>query len=180
MNVTREDVLRELELLPVWKLRTPLVHAPTTVAEILEEKQGEIVAPTAPQNAFNLHVSEDKKWLFICPESRVDIGLQSTLFNNILHALKIDKTNQLVTENLAEINATVTVVMGEQLAQHLLKTQESLENLRGQIHQFQSAALIVTYSLADLLAKPIDKAKAWQDLCLARSYIESLSLQSKE
>ena len=34
MGMTREDVLRELELLPVWQLRVP-IESPVTVLQVI-------------------------------------------------------------------------------------------------------------------------------------------------
>ena len=35
------------------------------------------------------------------------------------------------------------------------------------MHRYQGVPLIVTYHPAYLLRNPLDKAKAWDDLCLA-------------
>lgn len=45
--------------------------------------------------------------------------------------------------------------------------KETLASLRGTVHDYQGIPLIVTYHPAYLLRTPADKAKAWQDLCLA-------------
>ena len=39
--------------------------------------------------------------------------------------------------------------------------------LRGTVHQWRGVPLVVTYHPAYLLRQPADKAKAWDDLCLA-------------
>ncbi len=167
MNMTREDVLRELELLPVWQLRAPL-----KVAQPITEKAPvvETAIEAAKENtSLEFIISDDKKWCFICqnsmPASRMDIGLQGILFNNILHALKISKTNKISLENISE--AKVMIAMGETVAQHLLSSTESLEQLRGKTHVYQNIPLIVTYDTSDMLQHLPNKAKTWDDLCMA-------------
>lgn len=44
----------------------------------------------------------------------------------------------------------------------------SVAQLRGIVHRHGNAALFVTYHPAYLLRKPLDKARSWQDLCMAR------------
>ena len=39
--------------------------------------------------------------------------------------------------------------------------------LRGQVHLLHGVKTVVTYDAAVLLRSPQDKAKAWEDLCLA-------------
>ena len=45
---------------------------------------------------------------------------------------------------------------------------EAIARLRGRVHRFQDVPLIVTYHPAYLLRNLPDKARAWEDLCLAR------------
>jgi uracil-DNA glycosylase len=167
MSLTREDALRELELLPVWKLR-----ASPKVAETVAEKAPivEVAIEAATENiSLEIIISDDKKWCFISqngmPATRMDIGLQASLFNNILHALKINKTNKIAQESMRE--AKVIIVMGESAAQQLLNSTESLEQLRGKTHTFQNIPLIVTYDTQNMLENLANKAKTWDDLCMA-------------
>ena len=170
MNMTREDVLRELELLPVWKLRAPL-----KVAELSVEQVPVIVeVAIAETTSYECTISDDKKWVFVCPASRAPIASQSTLFNNILHALKIEKTNQVQLESVADIEASVIIAMGETTAQQLLSTTESIETLRGKAHQLASAQVIVTYHPDDMLQDLQLKAKTWEDLCLAKRIVQGV------
>ena len=61
------------------------------------------------------------------------------------------------------------LLMGRFAAQTLLGTDASIASLRGRVHQFGSTPAIVTYHPAYLLRTPVDKAKAWEDLLLARA-----------
>ena len=65
----------------------------------------------------------------------------------------------------------VVLVMGRLAAQALLQSSEPFGKLRGQVHQLQGAKTIVTYDAPYLLRSPADKAKAWDDLCLAMSLV---------
>ena len=72
---------------------------------------------------------------------------------------------------LASAKADVVLVMGRLAAQALLQSTEPLAKLRGYTHHLHSTPTIVTIDPAYLLRNPLDKAKAWDDLCLAISVI---------
>jgi DNA polymerase len=74
-----------------------------------------------------------------------------------------------LTDILAGAKADVVLVMGRLAAQALLQSAEPLVKLRGQIHAVQGQQTIITIDPAYLLRNPLDKAKAWDDLCLAIS-----------
>jgi uracil-DNA glycosylase len=65
------------------------------------------------------------------------------------------------------VQPRVILAMGKFAVQALLRTDEAIGRLRGRVHRYQGRPLIVTYHPAYLLRQPIDKAKAWDDLCLA-------------
>ena len=167
--MTREDMLRELELLPVWQLRAPvpLQPQPAKTAPVVNPILAVPAKIPGAQNAFYLTLSADKKWAFIMPASPELPALQSSLFNNILLALKIDKTNKSVLTSLVDIQARVIIAMGETTAQQLLNSTESIELLRGKTHTFENIPLIVTYHPHDMLQNMANKAKTWDDLCMA-------------
>ena len=62
----------------------------------------------------------------------------------------------------------VLLIMGRLAAQALLQTTEPLGKLRGQKHQLAGVPAFVTYDAAYLLRSLPDKARAWDDLCLAQ------------
>jgi DNA polymerase len=41
------------------------------------------------------------------------------------------------------------------------------------VHRYQGLPLVVSYHPAYLLRQPADKAKAWDDLCLAAEVVEA-------
>lgn len=65
------------------------------------------------------------------------------------------------------IQPQVILIMGRFAVQTLLKTHEAIGRLRGQVHTYNHIPAVVTYHPAYLLRNPVDKRKAWADLCLA-------------
>lgn len=66
------------------------------------------------------------------------------------------------------------LAMGRYAAQALLANTVSnpvppLGQLRGTVYYYEGVPVVVTYSPANLLRSPADKAKAWADLCLAKA-----------
>ncbi len=70
-------------------------------------------------------------------------------------------------ETLARSEPDLVFIMGRLGAQALLESTEPLGQLRGQIHDLWGLPAVVSYDSATLLRHPADKAKAWDDLCLA-------------
>ena len=66
----------------------------------------------------------------------------------------------------------IILAMGRFAVQSLLQTQEPIGKLRGRAHQYNGVPVVVTYHPAYLLRNLPDKAKAWADLCLARSLVD--------
>ncbi len=72
-----------------------------------------------------------------------------------------------LARQVALVRPKLIIAMGRFAVQSLLKTTEPIGRLRGRVHRYEGVPVIVTYHPADLLRTPIDKAKAWADLCLA-------------
>ncbi len=66
----------------------------------------------------------------------------------------------------------VILAMGRFAVQSLLRSDEPVGRLRGRVHRYQGVPLVVTYHPAYLLRNLSDKAKAWEDLCLAAQVME--------
>lgn len=66
----------------------------------------------------------------------------------------------------------IIVAMGRFAVQALLRSDEPVGRLRGRVHRYQGVPLVVTYHPAYLLRQPADKARAWDDLCLAARTME--------
>ncbi|QOJ24354.1 MAG: uracil-DNA glycosylase [Gammaproteobacteria bacterium] len=79
-----------------------------------------------------------------------------------------------LTRQIALIKPKLIVALGKVAAQNLLDRDDSISSLRGKVHEYSGIPLIVTYHPAYLLRSLPDKAKAWRDLCFARSTMQSL------
>ena len=62
----------------------------------------------------------------------------------------------------------IIVALGKTAATRLTGSEASLGSLRGRVHAYRGIPLVVTYHPAYLLRNLPDKAKAWEDLLLAR------------
>lgn len=114
-------------------------------------------------------------------------GDAGRLLDNMLRAARLHRTGTVLlaplvrhaaTGSLAEMEAAlsalvarvqpdVLLVMGRLAAQALLASHAPFGKLRGQVHDLHGAQTVVTYDATYLLRSPADKAKAWDDLCLA-------------
>ena len=63
------------------------------------------------------------------------------------------------------------LAMGRFAVQSILQTGEPIGRLRGRMHAYQGVPVVVTYHPAYLLRNPADKARSWDDLCLAREVL---------
>ncbi len=68
---------------------------------------------------------------------------------------------------IALIQPKLIVALGGTAATALLGRDATLASLRGKPHDYHGIPLIITYHPAYLLRAPLEKAKVWQDLCLA-------------
>jgi DNA polymerase len=66
------------------------------------------------------------------------------------------------------IRPKLIVALGKSAASLLLGTEATIASLRGRVHQYRGVPLIVTHHPAYLLRNLPDKAKAWEDMVLAR------------
>jgi uracil-DNA glycosylase family 4 len=64
------------------------------------------------------------------------------------------------------------LAMGRTAVQALLRSDEAIGKLRGRVHRYHGVPLVVTYHPAYLLRNLPDKARAWEDLCLAAGIAE--------
>lgn len=116
------------------------------------------------------------------------LGDAGKLLDNMLRAARLNQAGVVLLAPLVRLAASgpaaaglqaaladlaahalpdVVLVMGRLAAQAVLQSTEPLGKLRGQVHRVLGASTIVTYDATYLLRNPADKAKAWEDLCLA-------------
>ena len=74
---------------------------------------------------------------------------------------------------IALLRPRIIVALGRSAATTLLEMDASIASLRGRLHRYQGVPLLVTYHPAYLLRNLPDKAKAWEDLLLARRTLRS-------
>lgn len=76
------------------------------------------------------------------------------------------------------IKPRIILVVGRIAAQNLLKTEQPIGKLRGQVYQYGDTRIpvVVTYHPAYLLRSPTEKHKAWTDLCFARETLRQAGL----
>jgi len=180
--MTREDMLRELELLPVWQLRTPLASPDSFQAEpkllkpVVIEPAIEKLDATSAQLLMHIG-SEDSAWLFIMTNEVLQAD-EAQLLSNICKAMGIITTpEEMSIDTLAVIQARqpkMIISMGEPVTQMLLQSTEPLTKLRGKVYKHHDVTLIATYDLAHLLQNLPDKAKTWADLRLAMHTMQDL------
>lgn len=172
--MTREDIMRELELLPVWQLRVPaLPYAePKVVADepFIEMHQAAKFQELTQSQAFMHIASEDGHCIFVLPNVALQVD-EAKLMQNICKAIRMSvKPAELsvITADIIQVaQPKLIIVLGETVAQTLLQTTEKLADLRGKIYKIQDIALVVTFDLAHLLQNLLDKANVWDDLRLA-------------
>lgn len=75
---------------------------------------------------------------------------------------------------IALVQPRIIVALGRFAAQTVLRTDARIGSLRGQVHAYEGVPVVVTYHPAYLLRTLTDKAKAWEDLCLARATYQAL------
>jgi DNA polymerase len=73
------------------------------------------------------------------------------------------------------IRPRLILAMGRFAVQSLLRSSEPIGKLRGRVHRYQGVPLVVTYHPAYLLRNPAEKARAWEDLCLAAQVLSAAS-----
>jgi uracil-DNA glycosylase len=90
--------------------------------------------------------------------------------------VEIESCRPYLDRQIALIRPKLIVALGKSAATTLLNIDATIASMRGRVHRYGSVPLIVTYHPAYLLRNLPDKAKAWEDLCLARATIRKLEV----
>lgn len=90
------------------------------------------------------------------------------------HADEVAHCLPYLQRQIALVQPKLLLLVGRFAAQTLLQTDQTIGKLRGTVHQYQGIPAVVTYHPAYLLRTLTDKAKAWEDLCLARATYAAL------
>jgi DNA polymerase len=91
--------------------------------------------------------------------------------NRTPEPLEVEACRPYLERQVALIAPRLIVALGRSAASLLLGTDASIASLRGRVHRYRGIPLVVTYHPAYLLRNLHDKAKAWEDLLLARATI---------
>jgi len=175
----RSSFLKEMGITE-WVDRSSLevpLHAST-------EPQGSPQASTEPTANAPEHTAEmNGRWIFIGAKPQGDA---LTLLQNIIRVLGLPNGAWVWQDQKATIDALiesstvplVAIAFGAASAQRLTGEHAPLTELRGAIHSLmhgeREVPLIATLELAQVLARPQEKALLWEDLLLARSVLQSL------
>ena len=71
------------------------------------------------------------------------------------------------------VQPKIILAMGRFAVQSLLRSNAPIGQLRSRVHRYQGVPLVVTYHPAYLLRNLPEKARAWDDLCLALETVET-------
>ena len=86
---------------------------------------------------------------------------------------EIAQCEPFLFQQIAAIKPKVIVALGAFAARTLLRSEESISRLRGNIYDFRGARLIPTFHPSFLLRSPDRKRDAWEDLKRARALLTS-------
>ncbi len=138
-----------------------------------EDLQGEPFVGAAGQLLDNM--------LKAVGRSRTGQGAEGAFIANVLKCRppanrnpqpdEVARCEPYLARQVALVKPKVIVAMGRFAVQALLKSNEPIGRLRGQVHHYEGVPVIVTYHPAYLLRTPTDKGKAWADLCLAMAQL---------
>jgi DNA polymerase len=81
---------------------------------------------------------------------------------------EVDACRPYLDRQIELIRPRLIVALGRSAANTMLANDATIASLRGRVHRYRDVPLIVTYHPAYLLRNLPDKAKAWDDLLLAR------------
>jgi uracil-DNA glycosylase len=89
-------------------------------------------------------------------------------------SLEVESCLPYLDRQIALIQPKLIVALGKSAATSLMGAEASIASLRGRVHRYRGIPMIVTYHPAYLLRTLPDKAKAWEDLCLARATLRGI------
>lgn len=85
---------------------------------------------------------------------------------------ELEACNGFLRRQLDIVSPKVLLAVGKFAAQTLLKSDEPIGRLRGQVHTYEGRPVVVTYHPAYLLRSPYAVRTAWHDFQLLRQVID--------
>ena len=142
--------------------------------------QQEVLAEPSAQNR-----SPQANWWFFGNPVQGDAQV---LFENVIRVLGLSPQEWIwksASENLSQLMLpsngmpVVAIAFGGSVAQKITGERDALPQLRETVLALNSGndeeiPVIATFDLAQILAKPQDKALFWQDLLLAKSVLQNI------
>ncbi|MEO8523126.1 MAG: hypothetical protein ABI460_00255 [Caldimonas sp.] len=163
-----------------------------TVSVVRHEAPRDRPAPTAPAlgpGALPTLAAAD--WLLVGEPFDVAgdpsaAAEHERLLDNMLHAIQVSRTSPGregrachlpigvgrpvdLDEAMARVGPRCILAFGRAAASVVLGLDEPPGRLRERLHERGGVPVVVTFALPYLLRHPVDKAKAWADLCRAVS-----------
>jgi hypothetical protein len=168
--MSQADYLNEMGI-STWVVRSEGEPSPVKANQETKQETSQAESHQEPQLT-----NQEIVWTFVVDQLSGDAAL---LFDKILASLMLSRnTIQLLSSKEAlagKVSGQVVIAMGSQMGRQLLQMDDEFEELRGAVHSLEQAEdelpVVLTYHPEHLLNKSGDKAKAWQDLLLARSLL---------
>jgi len=137
-----------------------------------EDKEARSFAGPAGQLLDNmlkaLSLTREQVYLTHALKCRTPVGRNAS-------QVEVSHCATYLARQVALVQPKVILAMGRTAALALLQSAEPLGKLRSQVQSFRGVPVVVTYPPAYLLRNQADKAKAWADLCVAASLVQSTS-----
>jgi hypothetical protein len=191
--MTREDMLRELELLPVWTLNPAFAERQVaTQTDAMEPSQPEPIQPISEVAAATVPAMETPEphieqvsikakkviaWLLYCPlDTRIDQDAL-TLLQNMVRAMQLVTSDyQIVHEAVAidEFHPERTLIFGVEAAKALLNVD--VEDISQKPYEHLQRPCWVVHHPKALLENPALKREAWQIMCAAKAYMQQSNI----
>ena len=100
--------------------------------------------------------------------------------NRTPEAAEMAACRPYLERQIALIKPKVIVLLGKAAVHSVLHEDKTLASMRGQRFEYQGIPTVVTYHPAYLLRNLPDKAKAWEDLLLARRILRESESKSSQ
>ena len=100
--------------------------------------------------------------------------------NRTPEAAEMAACRPFLERQIALIKPKIIVLLGKAAMHSVLRDDSTLASMRGQRLSYQGIPLVVTYHPAYLLRNLPDKAKAWEDLLLARRILRESESKSSQ
>ncbi len=90
---------------------------------------------------------------------------------------EVDSCEPYLWKQLELLKPKIIVCLGRIAGQTLLRTNDSLGNLRGKVHNYRGIKLVVTYHPAALLRNPNWKKPTWEDVQWIRKMYDEMKAE---